>query len=123
MDRQALGAAAEQVAADQLLSKGYRILERNWRRRWGELDIVARAPDGTVVIVEVRSRRGPDASALAAESIGPRKQRRVAELAASYLASEHPGAEARIDVITVAFSAAGRVEHVEHIENAVEGGR
>ena len=117
--RRALGAAGERLAAAHLEAKGYRILARNIRSRYGELDLIARSPQGVVVIVEVRTRRGPDAAALAAASVDARKQRRVAERAAEYLAEHYPDATARIDVITVAVDGRGRVTGVEHFENAV----
>jgi putative endonuclease len=56
-----LGAVGEEFSSEYLKAKGYTILARNYRRPWGEVDIVARAPDRTLVFVEVktlRSRQG-----------------------------------------------------------------
>lgn len=53
----ALGALGESIAAAYLEQQGYSVLERNWRNRHGELDIIARA-DGHFVAVEVKTRRG-----------------------------------------------------------------
>jgi putative endonuclease len=55
MSTTSTGRAAEQQAADYLAGQGYTILDRNWRNRWCELDIVARR-DGTVHFVEVKYR-------------------------------------------------------------------
>lgn len=50
-----LGAFGEDVAYDFLEKKGYRTIDRNYRKPYGELDIVAQAPDGTIVFVEVKT--------------------------------------------------------------------
>ncbi|MEE9277721.1 MAG: YraN family protein [Dehalococcoidia bacterium] len=119
--RRLLGAAGERLATALLQSKGYTILERNARTARGELDIVARTPAGVVVFVEVRTRRGPDAAQAAVDSVGIRKQRRLAELASAYLAKDQADVDARIDVITIAVADDGTVLSVRHLENAVEG--
>ncbi|MGC9602887.1 MAG: YraN family protein [Minisyncoccia bacterium] len=53
--RSELGIEGEEFAAEFLKRKGYKILGRNKREKWGELDIVARAPDKTLVFVEVKT--------------------------------------------------------------------
>ncbi len=118
--RRALGAIGEQVAAQHLESKGYTIVDRNVRGGHGEIDIVARSPDGVLAFVEVRTRSVPGGLAAAAESLTPSKRRRMAELAAAYLAERAPDASARIDVVTIAVAGDGRIVAIEHIENAVE---
>ncbi len=118
--RQALGAAGERLAAAHLESKGYEIMERNVRSAHGELDLVARSPEGVLVIVEVRTRRGADAEATVIEAVDQRKQRRLAELAGEYLAERPSAEDARIDVIAIAVGVDGRVLSVRHVENAVE---
>ena len=95
-----IGAAAELAATHLLLDRGYRIVERNFRCKAGELDIIAR--DGSILVfVEVRSRA--DAThGQAAEMIGPRKQRQVSRVAAHYLAARQPDyEEIRFDVIAI----------------------
>jgi len=52
-----LGKFGEDIACDFLLENGYKIIERNFRRPWGELDIVAKAPDKTLTFVEVKTVR------------------------------------------------------------------
>lgn len=73
--RHALGAAAEDAAAAALVGAGLQILLRNWRRRTGELDIIAREGE-VLVVVEVRVRSRADYGS-AADSIDPRKCRRI----------------------------------------------
>ncbi len=122
--RRALGAAAERLAADYLTARGYAIVERNYRRRWGEADIVALAPGGTRVIVEVRSRSDRRFAVEAAQSVGPRKQRQLLRLAHGLLAEQEQAQgrtiDLRIDVMVVAPDERGRLTVVAHIVDAVE---
>lgn len=85
--RQRLGSAAEQRAADLLVQAGLAIVDRNWRCRAGELDLVAH--DGPVLVfVEVRARTR-DACGGARASITPAKQARLLRCAQHYL--QHRG--------------------------------
>ena len=94
------GAAAERDAAQLLVAAGYQIVERNFRCKAGELDIIARDA-GVLVFVEVRSR-SDDEHGHAAEMIRRRKQRRVVRVARCYLAAAAPDfAHCRFDVVAV----------------------
>jgi putative endonuclease len=98
--RNARGASAEAAAVELLVSAGYHIVERNFRCKVGELDIVARDA-GVLVFVEVRSRSDAEHGS-AAEMVGPAKQRRVARVAAYYLATQAPVFdECRFDVVAI----------------------
>jgi len=72
---QVLGARAEQLALEYLQARGLTIVERNYRRRLGEIDLVA-LDNGVLVIAEVRTR-STDAFGGAAASVDGRKQRRI----------------------------------------------
>ncbi|MBI1885801.1 MAG: YraN family protein [Chloroflexi bacterium] len=116
--RRALGDFGERVAAAHLEAKGYRIRERNFRTREGEIDIIAEKGD-CLAFVEVRTRRG-EAMGTPAESVTPRKRERLLALAGAYLqAAGEPPLQPRIDVVTVSLGADGRLLAVEHIEGAV----
>ena len=98
--RQELGIQGENLAVRALQERGYAILARRYRRRMGEIDIVAR--DGkTMVFVEVKAREGRGFGD-AAEAVTVSKRRRIAALATDYLArhrlSEHP---CRFDVVSI----------------------
>jgi len=95
-----LGASGESRATRLLVREGYRIVERNFRCKSGELDIVAR--DGRVLcFVEVRSRANADYGH-AAEMVDARKQARVSRVAQHYLALRSPRfEEARFDVVAI----------------------
>lgn len=116
VDRGRIGAAAEAAAARHLSACGLEILERNFRRRLGEIDLVAR--EGAVlVIVEVRTRSS-SAYGGAAASVNAAKQRRIVRTAQQLLQSrpELAALPARFDVIVVhaAESPRPRIEWIRH---------
>ena len=105
----AAGDAAEDQALAFLASRGLRLVERNYRtpgRGGGEIDLVMREPDGTLVFVEVR-RRASGAYGGAAASIGWQKQRRIV-FAARHFLLRFKGAQppCRFDVVTLEKGAA-----------------
>lgn len=101
LTRAQLGALGEQLAVEHLTSQGLRIVARNWRCRYGELDVIAEEAHRTVVFVEVKTRSG-DGFGGVAEAVGPQKVRRLRRLAALWL-GEHQQrwTTVRIDVIGV----------------------
>lgn len=99
--RNDLGALGEQVAVEHLRSLGLRIVARNWRCRYGELDVIAADGDETVVFVEVKTRTGDGFGGLE-QAVTPQKLRRIRRLAGIWLAGQDlrwPGL--RIDVVRV----------------------
>ena len=120
--RRALGRYGEEVAARRLTEAGMNILERNWRCRDGEIDIIASDGDA-VVICEVKARRaGGYEHPMAA--VTPRKAERLKRLADRWLAdrwlAEHstpPSGGVRIDLVGVLLPSRGApvVEHVRGV--------
>lgn len=94
------GDRGEEEAAEFLEERGYLIEARQWRCRFGELDLVARAPDGILCFVEVKLR-GRNTPALPREYVDRRKQGRLRRAAALYLAEHAPEAVCRFDVAEV----------------------
>lgn len=83
-----------------LEAAGYVIVERNWKRELGELDVIARDGD-VLVFVEVRSR-ADDEHGHAAEMVSPQKRAQVSKVAYLYLVLERPAYEqCRFDVVAV----------------------
>jgi putative endonuclease len=118
-DRLGLGRRGEQLAADYLVAKGYRLLEKNWRCQAGELDIVAQ--DGeTLVAVEVRTRRGRSLGS-PEESITLAKQLRLVDLSETYVQETDWSGPLRIDVVAVVIDRRGQVQRLDHYENAIVG--
>ena len=98
---QVLGARAEQLALEYLQARGLTIVERNYRRRLGEIDLVA-LDNGVLVIAEVRTR-STDAFGGAAASVDGRKQRRIIRAAAQLLQRhrDYAALPVRFDVLIV----------------------
>ncbi len=114
-DRRRLGSAGEDLACDLLKKQGLEIVERNWRCRSGEIDIVARG-EGVTVFVEVKSRTS-DLFGAPAEAVTPAKIARIRRLAGEYLAGARPGTDVRFDVVSVLFKPDGGHD-VTHIPDA-----
>ncbi|MBA3392027.1 MAG: YraN family protein [Deltaproteobacteria bacterium] len=94
------GAHAESLATRVLLDRGYRIVERNYRIKAGELDVVARDGD-ILVFVEVRSRADGNHGE-ASEMVHRGKRRQVSRVAAHYLEARQPQfEECRFDVVAI----------------------
>jgi putative endonuclease len=115
--RQTLGKSGEDLACAELERRGYAILARRYRRRGGELDIIAR--DGrTIVFVEVKSRVSHDFGD-AAESVTALKRHRMARVALDYMARnglfECP---CRFDVVAIAITSG--VPAIEVYQNAFD---
>jgi putative endonuclease len=112
-DRRRLGADGEAVTARWYIERGYTVLDRNWRCRDGELDIVARDGDA-LVFCEVKTRSS-DRYGTPFEAVGPAKQLRLRRLAARWLRESAPFRPEQ-----VRFDVAGVVgRHVEVIESAL----
>jgi len=111
------GAVGEDMAVSLLEATGYKIIERNYRCLFGEIDIIAR--DGSVIVfVEVKSRR----SKLFGEpelSVDLNKQKKLSKVALHYLGEQNlHNTNARFDVVAILLIP-GRDE-VRHIENAFD---
>ena len=101
MNNRRTGSEYEARAAEYLTAKGYRILEKNFRCRQGEIDLIAR--DGSyLVFVEVQYRSSL-AKGAPAEAVGPLKQRRIRQTAVFYLYSRGLGLDSpcRFDVVSI----------------------
>ncbi len=114
--RAEIGALGEQLAVDYLDQMGLRLLTRNWRCRYGELDIIA-ADDATraVVFVEVKTRTGEQYGGVE-QAVTPAKVRRLRRLAGLWLAQQQGSwASVRIDVIAIRIGRR-RTPEITHIQ-------
>jgi putative endonuclease len=116
MDRATLGKSAEELAAEFLEAQGLIVLLRNYRRRGGELDIVARDGD-VLVIVEVRTR-STDTFGGAAASIDGWKQHKIVRAATQLLQQRKDLALLRVRFDVIVIHGAGderpRIEWLKH---------
>jgi len=119
-DNRGIGDLGEELAVSFLERNRYRILERNYRCKGGEVDIVARDPrDKSLVFVEVKARRGLSYG-VPQLAVTPFKQRQISKAALTWLAKHrHQDTNARFDVIAILW-ADGGAPTIEHIVNAFE---
>jgi putative endonuclease len=118
------GQLGEQIAEEHLTHRGYSIVARNFRTRYGELDLIA-VDDRALVFCEVKTRiagtrRGPDGPL---DAIGSRKRNRLRRMATQWLAETSSNARPRppairFDAIGVMLTPAGRLLALEHLEDA-----
>ncbi len=115
--RKKLGQAGEQLAASFLKKKGYTIVQRNFRCRAGELDIIAEDGD-YLVIVEVKTRSSGSYGS-PVEAVDLRKQRQICRTARHYL-HQYAIADRNIRFDVVAVIATDEIPVIEHIADAFD---
>jgi putative endonuclease len=116
-ERLALGRLGEELASRRLRSLGYEILERNYRCRLGEIDLVARDGD-VLVFVEIKTRKNRPLGE-AKEAVNRRKQGQLSRVALAYLKSKKLwDTKARFDVVAIGVGE-GK-EKIEIIRDAFE---
>lgn len=110
------GGWGEDLALRCLVERGYTLVERNYRTRYGELDLILRDAD-TLVFVEVKLRHGL-AFGDPLEAVTPRKQAAVRAIAEQYLAEREPDFEdLRFDVVGI-LASGNRPPEIQHLEDA-----
>jgi putative endonuclease len=126
--RGSVGRHGERLAAAQLERQGYTVLERNYRRREGELDLVLRRA-GTLVFCEVktlvaRERPGGRGPAYPLEAVHPHKRAQIRRLARAWLSDRRDSGlargcrDVRFDAVGVVLTPGGRVVRLDHVESA-----
>ena len=115
MGNSRIGDRGEDLALRYLRGRGYTLLERNYRTRSGEIDLILRHGP-VLVFVEVKLRRGTGFGE-PAEAVTPRKQERIRACAEQYLASREPDfEEARFDVVGILLR--DSTPKVSHLKDA-----
>lgn len=118
MPRNSSGPLGERACAQSLRKKGYRILDANYRTRFGEIDMIAEK-NPYIIFVEVKTR-GPHAIASPMEAVTPAKQQRLVRTASLYLCAHPCALQPRFDVMEVELDARGAVREIRHLENAFD---
>lgn len=109
-----LGARGEQLAAEHLLARGFRIIARNWHCAYGELDLVMRE-GSTIVAVEVKTRSGTGYGS-PLEAITARKAARLRRLLLEWAGQTgHRGAPLRVDAVGITLRSGGSAPHIDHL--------
>ncbi|MDA8433467.1 MAG: YraN family protein [Nitrospiraceae bacterium] len=111
-----LGREGEELAVRFLRKQGFRILEKNYRTPFGEIDIVA-DDQGVLVFIEVKTRRG-DSFGYPFEAVDRRKRDKIRKVALSYLKKIRKEPPARFDVLSIDFE--GGRKNIDHIKDAFE---
>ena len=114
-----LGAKGEKRAAKFLKRKGYKIIQRNYSCKLGEIDIIARQ-NNTTIFAEVKTRQTEEFGA-PQYSINAAKRNHISKVALCYIKEKRlMGQSCRFDVIAVTFPSGSRKPKIEHIENAFQ---
>ncbi len=116
--RHRLGRAGEQLAAEHLERRGFAILARNHRTRWGEIDLIA-ADHDRIVFCEVKTRRAGTSGPF--DGLREAQCRRLRRMASAWLqeqADRPRTPELRFDAIGVTIDPRGRLVALEHLEAA-----
>jgi len=117
-DNKKTGAAGEKAAEDFLRKKGYRILERNFQTKFGEIDLVCRK-DKVMVFVEVKTKTS-DEFGEPWEMVNQRKLEQVERMGEVWNMKNNWQGLCRIDVVGVWLDNKGQVDKIEHWENVEE---
>lgn len=116
-ERKKRGDWGERAAAEEIRRQGGTILERQYRCRWGEIDLIARTADGILCFVEVKTRSSK-AIAPPRASVTPAKQRKLRSAAGWYLARTGLDCPCRFDVVEVYLPGQGADLEIRYIINA-----
>ncbi len=118
--RKQLGRSGEEAVALYLKKNGYRVLDMNYKTKFGEIDIVA-SKKGTIVFVEVKTRVGESSTYFPEDNIDSRKKRKLRKLGELYLLLKNypPFQPWQIDVVAVETDPMSGSSTIRHIEQAV----
>ena len=113
MNTRGIGSRYESAACEYLVDKGYKILQRNYKNKLGEIDVIAESPENVLVYCEVKYRSN-DEYGSPFEAVGYDKRRRLGRAASLHFAMQHYDDEkmCRFDVIGIYGD--GRIEHIEN---------
>jgi putative endonuclease len=125
-----LGAAGEDVAANYLKDLDWEVIARNFRRPYGEIDIVARETAGKLVFVEVKTVKWVGNSVSYGtgtdfhrpeDNVHPQKLKRLSRTIESYLLSKKEQGDWRFDVLAVYLNPETRQAKIRHLEDIIIG--
>ena len=110
-----IGKQGEDIAVEYLKSKGYKIIERNWRCHHYEVDIIVRNKENLLIIVEVKTRTTPIFGE-PYEAVGKKKEQNLINAAEVYIYKNKLKTETRFDIISILIID-GKY-HIDHIKDA-----
>ena len=115
-----IGRLGEQAAVDYLQNRGFKIIERNYRKKFGEIDIVAKRAS-VVHFVEVKASRYTNIGISPEENVHFKKQQRLHRAIKTYLMERNisESQEWQVDVVIVYLDLSSNKNTIEHIENVI----
>ncbi len=122
-----VGKIGEEISVEFLRDKGLQIVERNFRRSYGEIDIVARETGGMLVFIEVKTvswetgRSVPYETHRPEDNVHPQKLRRLANAIQAYLLRHEDENDWRFDVMAVYLDTSSKTAKIRHIKDVVIG--
>lgn len=119
VDKREIGRIGEEIAAEFLERKGFKIVDKNYRKKWGEIDIVAEKSN-CIRFVEVKAVSRESLDYRPEELVDRRKLRKLARTAALYMESKGDKREFQIDVVGVIMNKTKRTAHCRLFEQALE---
>ncbi len=118
------GDLGEKITREYLKKQGYQIIDQNYSKRWGEIDLIAESPEKDLVFVEIKTRERKNSPSvfLPEDSVNFFKQRKLVKTARTFLYENKYSDDTpwRIDVIAVEIDKISRKAQIRHIKNAVE---
>lgn len=128
-----VGDEGEEIACEYLVKKGYKIMGRNYRIKFGEIDIIARKKsklfrnllfggDKTIYFIEVKTITGSEENFFPEEKVDRRKQQKLRRLTEVWLEKNKfpQNQSCQIDVIGIMINGVGERPEIRHFENVVE---
>lgn len=118
------GDLGEKIAKEYLEKQGYRIIDQNYAKRWGEIDIIAETKEKELVFVEIKTREVGNTPSvfLPEDAVNYFKQQKIIKTAQTYLYENKCSDDTawRIDVIAIEIDKISGKTNIRHLENAVE---
>ncbi|MFH0906823.1 MAG: YraN family protein [bacterium] len=119
-----LGDLGEQIAVDYLKKQRYKILERNYQKPWGEIDIIAQDKNKNIVFVEVKTRKKDNTlinPCFPEQNINFQKKQRLIRTAKTYILEKRRFSKSpwQIDIIAVELNSQTHKADLKHIKNAI----
>jgi putative endonuclease len=117
-DNLKLGSIGERIASNYLEEKGYKIIERNYENKYGEIDLICKDRD-CLVFVEVKTRRG-EQFGLPENAVDYKKIRRIARNAQAYIIRKNKSCynvNYRIDAVCIILDINNKINRISHYEN------
>jgi len=117
-EKRKLGDIGENIACDFLKSRGFEIIERNYLRKWGEIDIITKK-SGLIHFIEVKSVTHGTSEYRPEDNMHPWKLKRLSRAMQTYLLDRKLDCDWQLDLITVKMDQQNRKARVEIIENVI----